>query len=281
MTPGKRSRYLSGLGFTDLLFNTLIGFVFLFVIAFLLIAPPVPTDKKIDPKAEMLIILTWPEGSSKDIDMWVRDPLGQIISFRGRDRGLMHLDRDDLGSSNDTITLTDGREVTSEMNQEIVTIRGFIAGEWTVNIHYYAYRSGNANTAPLEEITASITVELIRINPYKQKGLTKFDLIKPGQEKTAFNFTVIEETFTQHKDGKTTEEKIYYIKDVNTYMTPFVYDQRWQSTYHEDSNGNLIERNNGNNAPDSSPVSPNPAGNFGGIDGTYFGIKEFIHLWGF
>ena len=38
MTTGKRNRYLSGLGFTDLLFNTLIGFVFLFVIAFLLIA---------------------------------------------------------------------------------------------------------------------------------------------------------------------------------------------------------------------------------------------------
>jgi hypothetical protein len=239
----------------------------------LLIAPPVPTDKKIDPKAEILIILTWPEGSSKDIDMWVRDPLGQTISFRGRDRGLMHLDRDDLGTSNDTITLTDGRQVTSDMNQEIVTIRGFIAGEWTVNIHYYAYRSGNADTAPLEEITAPITVELIRVNPFKQKGLIKFNLIKPGQEKTAFNFTVVEETYTQRKGTKITEEKVYYIKDVNTYMTPFIYDHRWQSTYHQDQDGNLVERNQGSLAPDAEPTG---IGNFGG-----FGIKEFIHLWGY
>jgi len=274
MTTGKRNRYLSGLGFTDLLFNTLIGFVFLFVIAFLLIAPPVPTDKKIDPKAEILLILTWPEGSSKDIDMWVRDPLGQIVSFRGRDRGLMHLDRDDLGTSNDTVQLADGRYVTSDMNQEIVTIRGFLPGEWTVNIHYYAYRQGSTADVPQEEITAPVTVELIRINPYKSKGLIKFDLVKPGQEKTAFNFTVVEETYTKRKGGELTEEKIYHITDVNTYMTPFVYDQRWQSTYHEGPDGNLIERTHGDQTPES-PVPPDPAGNFAGIK------EEFLHLWGY
>ena len=98
MTPGKRNRNLSGLGFTDLLFNTLIGFVFLFVIAFLLIAPPVPTDKKIDPKAEILIILTWPEGSSKDIDMWAtlwhldqtKISFGILILFYGLTAHLGH-----------------------------------------------------------------------------------------------------------------------------------------------------------------------------------------------
>ena len=274
MTTGKRNRYLSGLGFTDLLFNTLIGFVFLFVIAFLLIAPPVPTDKKIDPKAEILIILTWPEGSSKDIDMWVRDPLGEVISFRGRDRGLMHLDRDDLGTSNDTITLSDGRRVTSEMNQEIVTIRGFIAGEWNVNIHYYAYRQGSESDPAPEELTVPVTVELIRVNPFKQKGFIKFNLIKPGQEKTAFNFTVEEETYTQRKGGEITEEKVYYIKDVTTYMTPFIYDHRWQSTYHEGPDGNLVEREQGSQSLGPG-VTPDGIGNFGGIK------DEFLHLWGY
>ena len=206
--------------------------------------------------------------------MWVRDPTGEVISFRGRDRGLMHLDRDDLGTSNDTITLSDGRQVVSDQNQEIVTIRGFIAGEWNVNIHYYAYRQGSASTDAQELITAPVTVELIRVNPYKQKGLIKFDLIKPGQEKTAFNFTVEEESYTQRKDGKTTEEKIYYIKDVNTYMTPFIYDHRWQSTYHEGPDGNLIERDQGNQSTSPTPVAPDPAGN-------YNGIKDFLHLWGY
>ena len=269
MTTGKRSRYLSGLGFTDLLFNTLIGFVFLFVIAFLLIAPPVPTDKKIDPKAEVLIILTWPEGNMSDIDLWVKDPTGLVVSFRGRDKGLMHLDRDDLGNSNDTIMLADGRVIKSEQNQEIVTIRGWIPGEWVVNIHFYAYRPGMASNSQAtssseDEIRIPITVELIRINPYKSKGVAKFDLIKTGQEKTAFNFTVMERTYSvKQSDGTVVETSEYWMDEITTMMTPFIYEHKLGNTYHEDPNtGNLVQGTGPGTADlPAEPVAPFGSGN--------------------
>ena len=270
MTTGKRSRYLSGLGFTDLLFNTLIGFVFLFVIAFLLIAPPVPTDKKIDPKAEVLIILTWPEGNMSDIDLWVKDPTGLVVSFRGRDKGLMHLDRDDLGNSNDTLILADGRVIKSEQNQEIVTIRGWIPGEWVINIHFYAFRPGilgnssTANSISEDELRIPITVELIRINPYKSKGVAKFDLIKTGQEKTAFNFTVMERTYRDTlSDGTVVEKSEYWMDEITTIMTPFIYEHKLTNTYYEDPNtGNLVQ-GTGPGAADlpAEPVPPLGSGN--------------------
>ena len=50
-----------GVAFTDLLFNALLGFVVMFVLAFLLINP-IAKSGAIDPKAEFLITLTWPEG---------------------------------------------------------------------------------------------------------------------------------------------------------------------------------------------------------------------------
>ena len=47
-------RYRSSFGFIDLLFNMLIGFVFLFMLAFLLINP-VAKKETIKPKAEYFI----------------------------------------------------------------------------------------------------------------------------------------------------------------------------------------------------------------------------------
>ena len=49
-------RYRSSFGFIDLLFNMLIGFVFLFMLAFLLINP-VAKKETIKPKAEYFIEL--------------------------------------------------------------------------------------------------------------------------------------------------------------------------------------------------------------------------------
>ncbi len=95
-------RNRSELGFTDLLFNALLGFVVMFVIAFLLINPVAETGA-VDNKAEFLITLTWPDGRREDIDLYVADPDGRLVWFRSREAGLMHLDRDDLGLGNDVI----------------------------------------------------------------------------------------------------------------------------------------------------------------------------------
>ncbi len=134
-----RRIYYNNTSFLDLLFNTLVGFVFLFIIAFLLINPSI---KKADikTKAEFVITVTWSDNSQDDVDTWLQDPLGNVLHFRQRDVGLAHLDRDDLGKINDTITLDDGRRVEYPHNQELTTIRGFLTGEWVLNVHMYNKR---------------------------------------------------------------------------------------------------------------------------------------------
>ena len=101
-------RYVSNVAFTDLLFNIVVGLAFLFLLAFILMNP-IAKDKDIEEKSDFIIILTWDDESGDDIDLWVRDPLGNIVSFRNRGAGLMHLDRDDLGLSNDRILKSDGK----------------------------------------------------------------------------------------------------------------------------------------------------------------------------
>jgi hypothetical protein len=91
-----------GVAFTDLLFNALLGFVVMFVLAFLLINSIARTGA-VDPKAEFLITLTWPDGRPED-------PAANLVWFRQREAGLMHLDRDDLGQRNDFIEVA-GRRI--------------------------------------------------------------------------------------------------------------------------------------------------------------------------
>ena len=69
----KRNRTIIGsnLSFNDLLFNVLVGFVMLFVIAFLLINP-ITKKSDIPVKAEFLIVLSWPADAADDIDLWVQ-----------------------------------------------------------------------------------------------------------------------------------------------------------------------------------------------------------------
>ena len=140
-----------GLGFTDLLFNALLGFVVMFVLAFLLINP-VAKSGAIDPKAEFLITLTWPDGRREDVDLYVEDPAANLVWFRRREAGLMHLDRDDLGRSNDVIEV-DGQRVFNPLNQEVVSVGGILPGEYVVNLHLY--RAAGAPSVPAIRMQSS------------------------------------------------------------------------------------------------------------------------------
>ena len=95
-------RYVSNVAFTDLLFNIEVGLAFLFLLAFILMIP-IAIDNDIEDNSDFIIILTWDDESGDDIDLWIRDPLGNLLSFRNREDALMHLDRDDLGLSNEII----------------------------------------------------------------------------------------------------------------------------------------------------------------------------------
>lgn len=166
--------------FTDLLFNALLTFTFLFLIALLLMNPTAKTGI-INPKAEFMITVSWPDHSPDDIDTWVEGPKGQLIWFKRPQEGLMHLDRDDRGRVND-MQLIDGKEIVNPLNQEIVSIRGRPAGEVIVNIHYY--RSQTLQAIP-------VTVYLAEVNPtLKVLHYATTTLQREGEERTAVRFSI-------------------------------------------------------------------------------------------
>lgn len=130
----------SGDAFIDLLFNALLGFAFMFFISFALIQKPLEGGN-IESKAEFLISVEWEDYHPDDIDLIVEDPRGNVVYFQNQQAGLMHLDRDDRGTLADRLII-DGVNVENPANQEIVTIRGFMAGEYVVNLlHYKAHFS--------------------------------------------------------------------------------------------------------------------------------------------
>ena len=168
--------------FTDILFNALLGFAFMVFIAFSLINPEAKTGI-VDTKAEMIITVTWPDGNPDDIDTYVEDPSGNIVWYHSKEASLIHLDRDDRGNYQDTI-IVNGERIENMLNQESVTMRGIVPGEYVVNIYHYI-----ANTA--DEIPVTVKVE--KINPTLQVIFyDTLTLNHRGDEKTAVRFTIDE-----------------------------------------------------------------------------------------
>ena len=127
--------------FTDLLFNILLGFVFLFFLTILFINP-ITKLGNVNLKAEYIITIEWKESLPDDVDIWVKDPNGEIVSYLKKDAGWLHLDRDDRGVINDKVSIN-GKEYTYPINREVVTLRGIIPGEYIVNLYLYDNKSNN------------------------------------------------------------------------------------------------------------------------------------------
>ncbi len=166
--------------FTDLLFNALLGFTFLFFIA-IMFMNPVAKSGIINPKAEYIITIGWQDASPDDIDIWVENPSGNLVWFRNPENELLHLDRDDRGNLNDTIKIN-GETVVNPLNQEVVTLRGVVSGEYVVNLHYYA-------TQTKKPVDVNVKVE--KVNPKLEVVYYgTVTLEQQGDEKTAVRFTV-------------------------------------------------------------------------------------------
>ncbi len=169
-----------GVGFTDLLFNALLGFVVMFILAFLLINP-IAKSGAVGPEGRIPDQARGPDGREEDLDLYVEDPEGDLVWFRSREAGLMHLDRDDLGNRNDTIVVG-GRPVINALNQEIVSIRGIVPGEYVVNLHLY--RGGGDQPVPA-------TVKIEKLNPKVELVFFgPLTLTAAGEEQTAARFSI-------------------------------------------------------------------------------------------
>lgn len=167
--------------FSVVLFKALQVLAFLFFIALLIVAPKAK-EGKVDSKAEFLITVDWPDNHPDDIDTFVQDPLGNVAWFRRREAGFMVLDRDDRGGINDFVMVNGNKQLTAT-RQELVSIRGIVAGEYTVNVYHFTALTGQAvpvtvtvqKLNPVAKIIAKETVEL-------EKGST--------EERTAVRFTL-------------------------------------------------------------------------------------------
>jgi hypothetical protein len=168
--------------FYDMLFNMLIAFVFCFIVALLAMNPKALKTGDIPAKAEFIITVSWPDMNPNDIDTWVQDPGGNLVWFRQREAGLMYLDRDDRGDANDAI-LINGQRIVSPFRQEVVTLRGIVPGEFTVNVQYYQSRDGQ----PVD-----VTVSVIKVNPTAEVVFYgQLKLARQGDEATAARFTLL------------------------------------------------------------------------------------------
>jgi len=168
------------LAFVDFLFILLLAFISMFILALLLINP-IPKKSEIERKAEYIVTLEWHKKSYDDIDIWIEDPVRNLLSFKNKAAGLMHLDKDDLGQINDIIYLPDGTRQVIEINREVVTFRGWIPGEYIVNVHAYRKRSGG---------DAPVKITMLKINPYKMLWEENIILTHHGQELTVRRFTL-------------------------------------------------------------------------------------------
>jgi len=191
-----KNRFKSTTGLNDLLFNLLIGFVFLFVVAFLLINPP--TKKSDAPKkAEYLIIIEWDKDANDDVDLWVKDPMGNIVSFTNKMGGLLNLEKDDLGWQNDKWLQPNGTEVVIPINREVITIRGIVPGKYQVAAHIYSKKitytintSNGKYTKHENKSSGYVDATLIRLNPYGEVYKTQKIYKSKGQVLTMFNFVL-------------------------------------------------------------------------------------------
>ena len=164
--------------FSVMLFKALQVVAFLFFIALLAIAPQAK-EGKIESKAEFIVTMDWPDNHPDDLDLFVQDPVGNIAWYRHREAGFLTLDRDDRGGANDFIVVN-GRKIPSPIREEIVTVRGIVPGEYTVNLSHFQATTGQPVAA---------TVKVQKLNPTAQVIFdNKLTLDHTGHERTAVRF---------------------------------------------------------------------------------------------
>src|ERR1700723_2755356 len=166
--------------FSVMLFKALQVISFLFFLALLMISPDAKNGK-IDPRAEFIITMDWPDNPPDDIDLLVQDPIGNVAWYRHKEAGFMVLDRDDRGGANDFIVVN-GKKIASPIREEIVTIRGIVPGEYTVNVSHFQATTG---------VPVSATVKVQKLNPRTEVIFDNVVTVDhTGDEKTAGRFTL-------------------------------------------------------------------------------------------
>lgn len=172
------------ISYIDLLFCL---FAF-FAVAFAIVYTEEKEKEKagIEYKAEYIVTSNWKDNSVHDIDIWVRDPDGEMCFYQRKEPDGMTLDRDDQGQD-------------PGIRQEIISIRTNKPGRYTINVMMYTDKYNGQNR---EE--ARVTV--IKLNPFREIANRNIKLSVAREEITVVSFDVDEQgqisnidSFSQYK----------------------------------------------------------------------------------
>ena len=118
--------------FIDFLFLLLTGFVGVLILIIVLINPPAKNQEFVPP-GTLIVEANWTEGEY-DVDLWLSDPSGEVVSYSNKNGRIWDLLRDDLGTQGDL----------TPYNREFAVTRGLPNGEYQINVHLFAiYGSGH------------------------------------------------------------------------------------------------------------------------------------------
>lgn len=195
-------KYKQLIAFIDLVFNMMMAFAFLFILAFALMNIQENKKAKIDSKAEALITMVWPDNAIEDLDLWMLLPGGKYVSFKNTNTDLANIERDDRGMYGDYIVTPEGKTVRNPVNKEIITLRGLTPGKYTVAMHFYSGMAGMSGWMGPMQLTDEekakvptppykVQIQLVKLNPtYREIVTVEIVAQHPGSEVTAFSFTI-------------------------------------------------------------------------------------------
>ena len=171
------------ISFVDFLFNLLIVFIAISIVAVLHMRPP--TKKQDSPrKAELMIEIEWNNESNNDIDIWLNGPeFSKPLHYSNKEMPPFLLDRDDVGLNSDKFIMTDGEELSYVyINREVLTMRGWPKpGEYFANLHFYKKS---------DDVVEEVRLTISTLNPYKILARKTFKMDHHWQEIDAVSFEV-------------------------------------------------------------------------------------------
>ena len=202
-------KYNTNTAFIDLLFNLLVGFTSLLLLAFLLINPIAETGK-IDPVTKMLVTAEWHKDSHVDIDLHMRGPDGTKVNFSDKDGKYIILERDDLGISNDTYIIN-GEKREVRQNHESISVNDLPSGEYVVNLHNYTRTAKETKEQGAYENPIVVKLVVTKLDPLK--------IIFTGEVSLEFRKEITVVTFTVNDKGDVSDIRtdiqipLYYKKE--------------------------------------------------------------------
>jgi hypothetical protein len=121
------------------------------------------------------VVATWPAGDG-DVDLYVRDPAGNVSYYHRTQAGQMHLEHDDLGTAE--TGYGDGRP-----NVERTVLRGTTPGEYVVGARLFLQARGGRRLP--------VAVELWNLQGDDRKLKARTVLVShTGDKRTPFRFTL-------------------------------------------------------------------------------------------